>query len=189
MPQSISRRALLAPALLLPAAAWASEADALLRRLGDGGHLGLMRHALAPGTGDPPGLRLDDCATQRNLGAEGRDQARHLGDRLRQAGIARARVLTSRWCRARETAALLGMGPPEDLDLLDSFFAARADEAARTRALRGWIAAAPLDPPVVLVSHQVNITALTGVFPASGELLVLRRAGADLSLAGRVPPT
>lgn len=181
----LSRRALLAPALLLPAAARGDEAAPLLRRLGDGGHLGLMRHALAPGTGDPPGMRIDLCATQRNLGEEGRQQARRLGDRLRAAGIAHARVLTSRWCRARETGSLLGLGPPDDLALLDSFFAARAEEGARTRALRDWIAAAPLGPPLVLVSHQVNITALTGVFTASGELLVLRR---DLALAGRVPP-
>ncbi len=159
-----------------------------LRLLADGRHLGIMRHAIAPGTGDPPGFRLGECATQRNLSEEGRAQARGIGAALRAAGVGEARVLTSQWCRARDTAALLGFGAPEDLALLNSFFAERGEGAGRTAALRGWIAAARLDRPVLLVSHQVNITALTGVFPAPGEIVLLRRDGDGLEVAGRVPP-
>ena len=64
----------------------------------------IMRHALAPGTGDPEGFRLEDCATQRNLSAEGRAQARAAGRRLAEAGLAEATVLSSRWCRSLETS-------------------------------------------------------------------------------------
>lgn len=163
-----------------------AQAEEVARLLARGDHVGIMRHAIAPGTGDPPDFRLGACDTQRNLSEDGRAQARRIGDRLRAAGIGVARVLTSRWCRAQETAALLGFGPPEDLPALDSFFAERGEGAGRTVALRGWIAAARLDRPVVLVSHQVNITALADVFPSPGELLVLRRAGSGVAVAGRM---
>lgn len=182
------KRRLFLAAMLPPMPLWARPARAAeaARLLAEGGHLGIMRHAIAPGTGDPPGFRLGACDTQRNLSDEGRAQARRIGDRLRAAGVVHARVLTSQWCRAQETAALLGFGPPEDLALLNSFFAERGEGAGRTAALRAWIAAAPLDRPVVLVSHQVNITALTDVFPAPGEMLVLRRTGGGLAVAGRM---
>lgn len=172
---------------MLPFASPARAAE-LLGALASGEHLGIMRHAIAPGTGDPPGFRLEDCATQRILSDEGRAQARGIGARLRAAGIAEARVFTSQWCRARETAALLGLGPPEDLPALNSFFAERGEGTARTAALRAWIADVRLDRPLLLVSHQVNITALTGVFPAPGEIVLLRRQGGGLAVAGRVPP-
>ncbi len=177
----IPRRTLLALIAATPTRA-AEDPLALLARPG---HLAIMRHADAPGGGDPGGFRLDDCATQRNLGPLGRAQATRLGDRLREAGITHLRVLTSQWCRTRETARLLGFAPPEDLPILNSFFADRPAGPARTDALRAWIATA-VDEPTLLVTHQVNITALTGIFPASAELLVLRRA--PLTVAARLPP-
>jgi phosphohistidine phosphatase SixA len=174
-------------AAMLPLARPA-RAEEPLRLLADGDHLGIMRHAIAPGTGDPPGFRLEECATQRNLSDEGRAQARAIGARLRAVGIGQARVLASQWCRARETAALLGFAPPEDLPALNSFFAERGAGPGRTAALRAWIAAARLDRPLLLVSHQVNITALADVVPVPGEIVLLRRTGAGLAVAGRVPP-
>lgn len=139
------------------------------------GRVLVLRHARAPGVGDPPGFVLGDCTTQRNLDARGRDQARRLGERLRAAGYAGARVYTSQWCRCRETARLLGLGPVEDLPLLNSFFAEPARRDPQIRAWREFVDRLPRDgSPVVFVTHQVNITALTGHFPASGEGLVLQ---------------
>lgn len=181
----LPRRAVFVVPMVLAAGPGRAEASALAL-LGRGGHVGIMRHAIAPGGGDPPGLRLDDCATQRNLNEEGRAQAVRIGARLREAGIARARVLTSQWCRTRETAALLGFGAPKDLPILNSFFGDRGSGPAQTDALRAWLAADALDVPTLLVTHQVNITALTGVFPASGELLVLHRDHGRLAVAARV---
>ena len=147
----------------------------------------LLRHALAPGTGDPPGFVLGDCSTQRNLSDAGREQARALGERLRQAGIAQARVYSSRWCRCLETAELLDLGPVQPLPALDSFFQDRSQGAARTQAARDFLDDLPVGPPVILVTHQVNITGLTGQFtpPGSGVLARVPVPGdGDLELLG-----
>lgn len=138
----------------------------------------MLRHARAPGTGDPPGFDLADCATQRNLDAEGRAQARRMGERLRAAGVAEARVFTSEWCRCRETATLLGLGEPEPLPALNSFFAAPREREARMQELARFLAGLPVDGGlVVLVTHQVTITELAGVYPASGDGVILRLDG------------
>ena len=147
-----------------------------------------MRHATAPGTGDPAEFRLGDCGTQRNLSAVGRDQARAIGTRLREAGVVPDVVATSQWCRARDTAELLALGPPEDWPEINSFFAGRGDRGAQTEATLARLAALPEEAVVLLVTHQVNITALTGIVPQSGEIIVTRRDGGALSVVGRLPP-
>lgn len=157
----------------------------LWQALRSGEAVALMRHAEAPGTGDPAGFRLDDCTSQRNLSAAGREQAARLGERFRSNGIAGAEIRSSAWCRCRDTATGLGLGPVQIAPPLNSFFGAsgRAEEA--TAGLRQLIAGLPAGKPAVLVTHQVNITALTGVYPRSGEVIVLRRDG--LAVLGRLP--
>lgn len=152
---------------------------AALAALAEPGHVLILRHALAPGTGDPGGFDLDDCSTQRTLDDVGRDQARALGARLRDAGIDEARVFSSQWCRCLETAELLGLGPVRELPALNSFFGRnRADEEMRVAALRDFLGSQPLDgPPLVLVTHQVTVTAITGDFIRSGEGHVLKLDG------------
>ncbi|MFO1062139.1 MAG: histidine phosphatase family protein, partial [Dongiaceae bacterium] len=113
-------RLLVALAAALPTAAPAADEDAVFAALRAGGHAILVRHAIAPGGGDPPGFVLEDCATQRNLSDEGRAQAARLGQRLRQHGVAVDRVLSSRWCRALETARLMALAPVEPALALDS---------------------------------------------------------------------
>ena len=138
----------------------------------------LKRHAEAPGTGDPPGFTLDDCATQRTLNDDGRAQAKRIGERLRQLGIAKARVLSSQWCRCLETARLLDLGPVKEMSALNSFIGRPEEEKDRITELRQFLADLPRDgQPVVLVTHQVTVTALTGIFPASGEAVLLRANG------------
>ena len=162
-----------------------AQAD-LFARLRDGGLLVLLRHARTePGIGDPPGFRLEDCSTQRNLDAAGREQARAIGARLRAEGVPVGRVLTSRWCRCRETAELLGVGPVEPFPGLDSFFAERGREREQTAAARAFADAWRGPGNAFMVTHQVNVTALTGVFPASGEAVVATPA---LEVLGRLPP-
>jgi phosphohistidine phosphatase SixA len=145
------------------------------------GAVAIMRHAIAPGTGDPDDFRLGDCSTQRNLDARGREQAREIGGAIRAAGVKVDRVLTSQWCRSRETAELLGLGPVQELPALNSFFEDRSTRDAQTRALRAYLAGLSADERVVLVTHQVNITALTGRGVSSGEVFVL-----DVAPDGRV---
>jgi phosphohistidine phosphatase SixA len=181
-----ARCALIALTALLsaPSAFAQGQAEALSAAAGPATHI-LLRHAIAPGTGDPAAFTLGDCSTQRNLSDEGRDQARRIGRRLREAGISVDVVLTSQWCRARETAELLGLGQVEAEPALNSFFDGPGDRDAQTRAVKARIA--ELDGAgrkAALVSHQVNITALTGVYPASGEVVVIER-GTDGVIAVR----
>lgn len=165
-----------------------ADADFWAAAREEGTHL-VMRHARAPGTGDPPGFRLDDCATQRNLDDRGREQARRTGAAIVQAGVAVEVVLTSAWCRARETAERLELGAVEVEPALNSFFADRSRAAAATAALKRRLAELG-GRKAVLVTHQVNVTALTGVFPASGEILVVRLApdGETVEVRGRLAP-
>lgn len=164
------------------AAVWADEgnlrdhapADALAGLLEQSGHVLLIRHTLAPGTGDPPGFRLGECATQRNLSAQGREQARSLGLRLHAEGITAARIFSSQWCRCLETAELLGLGPVVALPALNSFFQEMRLREERTRELLDFLHVLPEGLPVVMVTHQVNISALTGSFSASGTGVVAR---------------
>ncbi|NND89970.1 MAG: hypothetical protein HKN42_03840 [Granulosicoccus sp.] len=135
-----------------------------------------MRHALAPGIGDPEGLDLRDCATQRNLSQAGRRQAREAGATLKSLGIVDAEVFSSAWCRCIDTATGLELGPVTVLDSLNSFFRNQGDSAAQTHDLGRWIEArlsGPASKPAVLVTHQVNISGLIGRYAASGEAFIL----------------
>ena len=162
-----------------------SDAWSALRRPGS---FALIRHATAPGTNDPAGFRLEDCATQRNLSAEGRAQAVGIGDLFRANSIVTADVYSSQWCRCLDTASLMGLGEVRPQRLLNSFFQDRTREAGQIEALRRWIGQLDLAKPTVFVTHQVVVTALSQVFPGSGEIVAMQR-GADgrLSVQGRLP--
>lgn len=146
------------------------------------GAVAVMRHAYAPGTGDPPGFTLGDCSTQRDLDGRGRAQARAVGDAFRDAGVDFDLILTSRWCRARHTAEEIGMAPIEEFAALDSFFDDRSTAGAQTAAVRARLASTDRDRRLLIVTHQVNISALTGRGTRSGEVVVIRVA-ADGSIA------
>jgi phosphohistidine phosphatase SixA len=134
-----------------------------------------MRHAIAPGFDDPPNFQIGDCSTQRNLSDEGRQQAREIGEQFRANGINRVRVFSSQWCRCLETARLLELGPVQELPVLNSFFRKFKRQESQTRALKEWLAQQDLAEPLVLVTHQVNITALTKVTPAPGEVVIVKQ--------------
>ena len=159
---------------LSPAASSARDDARLLDAVRNGSAFAIMRHALAPGFSDPAGFDVDDCSTQRNLSAEGRAQARAIGETLRKGGISDANVFSSAWCRCLETARLLGLGPVAKLPPLNSFFEARERRNAQTAALRDWLMDYKQEKPLVLVTHQVNITALTGSYTSSGETVIAR---------------
>jgi len=169
----------------LPSAAQADQSPLAL--LNQANHFALMRHALAPGTGDPVNFSLEDCATQRNLNGAGRDQARAIGDALREAGVDDALVFSSQWCRCMETGDLLKLGPVIPLPALNSFFRDYQRGPEQLKTLRAWLDDQPLLEPTILVTHQVVITGLTEVFPSSGELLIMqRKASGELALIDKV---
>jgi len=151
----------------------------------------LYRHALAPGGGDPANFDVDDCATQRNLSAAGRRQAVRMGRQLRTRDIPVAEVISSPWCRSRDTARLMRVGPVREMSRLGSVFQSSARTAERreratTKLIRRHAAS---DGVLVVVGHQANIIDLTGIAPASGEGVVVRYdldAG-RIDIVGRVP--
>jgi phosphohistidine phosphatase SixA len=139
--------------------------------LHSGGCVVLMRHAqTVPGVGDPPGWRLGQCSTQRNLHEAGREQARRVGAAFQSEGVRVDEVRSSAWCRCMETADL-AFGRHTVWAPLNSFFqtgdGTRSIEQLRT-ALPRW----PGPGNLVLVTHQVNMSTLTGEYPAMGELFL-----------------
>jgi phosphohistidine phosphatase SixA len=186
---STSVGGLLVLALLLwsPAPGQADMETAAWAALKNGDHVALLRHASAPGTDDPPGFRLDDCSTQRNLSEAGREQARSIGARFREHGIENVVIYSSQWCRCLETAKLLDLGKVNRFPGLNSFFRDGSREAVQTAEVRELINQRPKGTSLVLVTHQVNITALSGVSPQSGEIVVLRPDGENLTVVGRIP--
>jgi phosphohistidine phosphatase SixA len=172
-----------------PAAAGsAAGEEALWSLLKGGSQVVLIRHATAPGVGDPPGFRLDDCATQRNLSEAGRAEARAIGAAFRERGVPVGRVLSSRWCRCLETARH-AFGRVEPWPPLDSFFADRSREPGQTAAVRRLAGERPGGGNLILVTHQVNITALVGGALRSGEMVVLTPQGdGAFRVAGSIPP-
>jgi len=173
------------PARADEAAAWAA--------LRQGGVVALMRHGDAPGVGDPPGWRLDDCATQRNLGEQGRADARAVGAQLRAERIEIARVASSPWCRCLETARLVDVGPVQIEPTFANAFMLRDRREALREGGRALIAAWHGPGILLVVTHGENIQALTGRTPAPAEIVVvaahadgtLREIGALTALARR----
>lgn len=164
-----------------------TQQDKIWQALGSGNHFAIIRHALAPGMGDPANFTLGQRETQRNLSEEGRQQARYIGKLFRQHGIQAAQVFSSQWFRCLDTAELLDLGSVTPLPALNSFFRNFAKEAETTQALNDWLTQQEMDKPLVLVTHQVNITALTGVYPSSGEIVVVaKQANGKLRVVGTI---
>jgi len=161
------------------AAAWS-----LLRQPG---HVAFMRHSEAPGYADPPGYNLDDCSTQRNLVDSGRAHARRTGEAFRRNGITFQHVLTSPWCRCKETA-LLAMGREAEVFAPLSNLIGRSQHTAeQVAALKAYLAGLDASTRVLFVTHGIVIAALTGISPASGEMVIVRfDPSGNPSIAGRL---
>ena len=155
-----------------------ADQNEMIERLKSGGHILMVRHALAPGGGDPANFKIDDCSTQRNLDQTGRAQAKSIGDWLRANGVTSARIYSSQWCRCLETAKLLQLGSLEELPALNSFYERPQDKEPNISALQAFISQQPVDGQlIVFVTHYVTIAAITGenVSSGTGVLMELRK--------------
>lgn len=170
-------------------AASATSKQPLWQEFRDGTAFAVMRHAIAPGTGDPGHFKINDCSTQRNLSAQGRAQARRAGELFRLNGLNKVLIYSSQWCRCRETAKLLAIGPVRDLASLNSFFEADRRRKKQTHQLKSWLQARVSRAPLLLVTHQVNISALIGSGTRSGEIVFIKpmRNGTYHVLSSSVP--
>lgn len=142
-----------------------------------GGHVVLLRHAITtPGVGDPPGMSLDACGTQRNLTEEGRRHARQIGEAFRARGIVVERVLTSPWCRCIETARL-AFGGAEVWEPLGNLYGRPENRTRQVSEMQRLVGQARRHGNLVLVSHGSTIAALTGVSLNTAEMVVVTRDG------------
>ena len=149
----------------------------LLEDLTDGQHVLLMRHADAPGVGDPPGYRLDQCSTQRNLGEVGRQQSVLIGRWLAAQGVSTPKIFSSAWCRCVDTGRLLALGSVTVEPSLNSFFDDMSLATSQTASLQRFIIAslkAHPKQPLILVTHHVNIQSLTGRVVSVGDMVLVR---------------
>jgi broad specificity phosphatase PhoE len=165
--------ALFAWAVMAWAAPPAGDA-AVVRALRDGGVAVLVRHAqTTPGVGDPPGMALGNCASQRNLNDEGRAQAKRLGEWFRKHRVQPTAVRNSVWCRARDTARL-AFGRHDDWPALNNLFDDRSRQAEQTAEVHRYLGELRAGQLAVLVSHGVTINAFAGEALAQGEAVVVR---------------
>jgi len=135
-----------------------------------GSHVALIRHGNAPpGHGDPPGFKIDDCATQRNLDEKGRAQARALGEAFRRHDVRVDSILSSPWCRCLETARLMALGP------VDGTLAVAASDRSpeRLAGLRQILASWRGPGTLVVVTHALTVQALVGIMPGQAETVVV----------------
>jgi broad specificity phosphatase PhoE len=160
--------------------------EALWQALRQGGHVLFVRHALTtPGFGDPPGFKLEQCATQRNLSEEGRAQARRMGEVFRERKVPIGEVLSSPWCRCVETAKL-AFGRAQTWSALSNLHARQQNAGEQVRAMRPRIAGHQGKDNLVLVSHGSVAVALVADRPAMGEILVLTPLASGFRVAGRL---
>ena len=181
-------RVALALWLLTASVAAADESRDAWAALVNGGHVALIRHGNAPPGygGDPPGFKIDDCVTQRNLDEKGRAQARALGEAFRQRGVRAEKILSSPWCRCLETARLMALGP------VDGTWTAAASAQSRDRlaTLRELLASWRGPGTLVVVTHALTVQALVGIMPAQAETVVVRPkpgSEAGVEIVGRIP--
>ena len=131
-----------------------------------------LRHALAPGVGDPENFMKEDCSTQRNLNDKGRLQARLIGNYLRSTNLKFSQILTSEWCRCIDTAKELNLGKWETFSELNSFFEGHEKKDKVMDKLRKKLNSLSHSDLILLITHQVVILEQTGIAPKSGEMVL-----------------
>ena len=162
---------------LLTACCFLAQASDLSQKLQSSDYVLLMRHALAPGVGDPANYSLEDCKTQRNLNSEGKSQAVFVGEWLKKQGVKNAEVHSSVWCRCKDTATLLNFGEYKVEPALASFFDDMSKAKESNLKLQRFIAGkikSKGDKALIMVTHHVNILEFMGENIASGDMVLAK---------------
>ena len=145
----------------------------LLNQLDDGGKLIFIRHAYAPGGGDPQNFNLNDCSTQRNLNNEGRKQAQYIGEFFKKNEIKIDKVLSSEWCRCKETARIAFKNFSTN-NFLNSFYSSKyaKNKDKQIKMLNNYVKKFISDKNLILITHYVLISEVLNYAPSSGEIVV-----------------
>ncbi|MEO0029604.1 MAG: hypothetical protein RJB45_1645 [Pseudomonadota bacterium] len=169
-----------------------SNASELSELLKGNDHVLLMRHALAPGVGDPAGYQLDNCKSQRNLDAQGRAQAQRIGQWLKSQGVREALVFSSAWCRCKETAEKLGLDTPVHEAALNSFFDDLRQGPQSNANLQKFIETqlkSKNSKALILVTHHVNIAEFMGENVGSGDMVLAKVSPQGRLLSYKIYPS
>ena len=145
----------------------------LINQLEDGGKLIFIRHAYAPGSGDPDNFNLNDCSTQRNLSKEGKKQAKYIGEFFKNKKIKVDKVLSSEWCRCKETA-VIAFSNYKTESFLNSFFSNkfRKNKDLQIKNLKSYIDKWDKKKNLILITHYVVILEILDYAPSSGEIVI-----------------
>ena len=145
----------------------------LIKQLEDGGKLVFIRHAYAPGNGDPNNFNLNDCSTQRNLSKDGKKQAQLIGDFFKENKIQIDKVLSSEWCRCKETAKI-AFENFSTISFLNSFYSSKfaKNKTRQVEELNKYIKKFKSKKNLILVTHYVLISEILNYGPSSGEIVV-----------------
>ena len=156
----------------------------LINQLEDGGKLIFIRHAYAPGNGDPAGFNLNDCSTQRNLSDEGRKQAQRIGEFFTKNKIEIDKVLSSEWCRCKETAKIAFKNYSTN-SFLNSFYSSKfsKNKDKQVKAFNYYIKNLEIEKNLIFVTHYVFISEVLNYGPSSGEIVVSDK---NLNIIGSV---
>ena len=147
--------------------------EKLMRQLEDGGKLIFIRHAYAPGSGDPINFNLNDCSTQRNLNVDGRRQSKFIGEFFRKNKIKIHKVLSSEWCRCKETANIAFKDFSTN-SFLNSFYNPKyaKNKDKQIKAINNYVKKFKSDKNLIFVTHFVLISEVLNYSPSSGEMVV-----------------
>ena len=145
----------------------------ILENLKKGGNLIFIRHAYAPGGGDPNNFDINDCSTQRNLNDLGREQAKNIGNFFKDNKIPIDKVISSEWCRCKDTANI-AFGKFEIKQFLNSFFSEKfsKNRTKQIRDLKRYIKKWKSEKNLVLVTHYVVISEALNYASSSGEIVI-----------------
>ncbi len=156
----------------------------LINQLEDGGKLIFIRHAYAPGNGDPAGFNLNDCSTQRNLSDDGRKQAQRIGEFFNKNKIEIDKVLSSEWCRCKETAKIAFKNYSTN-SFLNSFYSSKfsKNKDKQVKAFNYYIKNLESKKNLIFVTHYVFISEVLNYGPSSGEIVVSDK---NLNIIGRI---
>ena len=147
--------------------------DKILESLKEGGKIIFIRHAYAPGGGDPQNFNINDCSTQRNLNDKGITQSKFIGEFFKTKKIKIDKVLSSDWCRCKDTAKF-AFNDFETFDALNSFFSAKfaKNEKKQIKDLKNYIKNWKSNKNLILVTHYVVISSILNIAVGSGEIVI-----------------
>ncbi len=150
-----------------------TASDTLISKLQDGGKIIIIRHAYAPGSGDPDNFLINDCSTQRNLNKIGIQQSKRIGNFFKKNKIPIEIVLSSEWCRCKDTA-LYAFHDFKTISFLNSFYDNKflKNKVKQMNELKEYITKWKADKNLILITHYVVINELLNISSNSGEMII-----------------